>query len=295
VSDVPDRVQDALAAHLEYLELGGAEPDVSHLSDDERRRLQELIALVEQTEGIAFGRGLDRSAADEASASTDAGRAIVTALRDALPPAARIADDPAATTIAVPGMDVAEGWIVGTFGGRIRVWLLASGISLPSGGDRLRDLGRVFRLFPDTTAVALVTDDQSCLLVQPEDCAPTIEVPRGSLVGRRFRRPVQPVGDVVSVFFRELVPHWEPLPGIGDQATRAVELAPIARECAERAIDDQVATGGRARKTNPKRDALTAFGHTESAALAKLVTDVHEGRAASDAVEDVLRKLASKR
>ena len=288
-----DRVQDALAAYLEYLELGGTEPDVSHLTDDEQRRLQELIALVDQTHGVAFGRGLDEGAADEPSAATDAGRTIVATLRDVLPPFARIANDPAATTIS--GIDVAEGWIVGTFGGRIRVWLFGEGTALTTTGDVLRDLGRVFRLVPDTAAVALVDGDQSCLLVQPEDCAPTIEVPRGSLVGRRFRRPIQPVGEAVAVFFRELVPYWEPLPGIGDETLRAIEIAPMARDRAERAIDEQVAAGGRARKTNPKRKALTELGEGETSALAKLVGDVHEGRASGDEVEETLRKLATKR
>lgn len=288
-----DRVQDALAAHLEYLELGGTEPDISHLTDDERRRLEELIALVDQTQGVAFGRRLDEDAAARASATTDAGRTVLATLRDVLPPVARMSNDPAATTIAVPGLDVAEGWIVGTFGGRIRVWLFGEGSALTTTGDLLRELGRVFRSFPDTSAIALVDTDQSCLLVQPEDCAPTIEVPRGSLVGRRFRRPVQPVGDAVSVFFRELVPYWEPLPGIGDETTRAIDVAPMARDRAERAIEEQVAAGGRARRTNPKRKALTELGQAESGALAKLVHDVHEGRAEGDDVEETLRKLAT--
>lgn len=52
-----DRVQEALAAHLEQLEMGGAEPDVSHLTGRERRELQELSESLELTEGVAFGSG----------------------------------------------------------------------------------------------------------------------------------------------------------------------------------------------------------------------------------------------
>jgi hypothetical protein len=294
MSEGEDRIQEALAAHLEHVELGGPEPDVSHLNPAELEKLNELIGLLDQTEGVAFGRGLDEGRA-EAVASTEAGERLVATLRDALPAAARIANDPAATTIGIPGMNVVEGWIVGTFGGRIRVWLLVGDGALEASAGWLRDLGRVFRLFPDTAAVALVEPDHSCLLVQPEDCAPTIEVPRGSLVGRRYRRPVHPVAEALSVFLRELIPYWEPMQGISDQASRTIPVPPIAHERVDRAIEDQVAAGGRARKTNPKRKALTELGEKEAGGLAKLLVEIHEGRAEPDDVEQELRRLATDR
>jgi hypothetical protein len=212
-----------------------------------------------------------------------------------LPAAARIRDDPAATTHAVPGLRVREGWIVGTFGGRVRVWLLEGEGSFDPTERWLGGMAKIFRTFPDSAAVALVELDFSCLIVSPEDCAPAIEVPRGSLVPRRYRRPVQPVAQAMSAFFRELVPSWEPLGDIAEQAGPAVDVGPIARERAGRAIDDQVAAGGRARKTNPKRTALTGLGEDEAAALATLVLEIHEGREQPDAVEDVLRRMATNR
>jgi hypothetical protein len=54
-----DRVQEALAAHIAHLELGGPEPDFSHLTGEDREKLEALIGLLDQTEGVAFGRGLD--------------------------------------------------------------------------------------------------------------------------------------------------------------------------------------------------------------------------------------------
>jgi hypothetical protein len=198
--------------------------------------------------------------------------------------------------MGIEGMDVVEGWIVGTFGGRVRVWLLASEGALASSDRWLRDLGRVFRLFPDTTAITLVEPDLSCLLVQPEDCAPTIEVPRGSLVGRRYRRPIHPVGEALSVFLRELIPYWEPMQGITDQTSGTiVEVPPIAQEQADRAIEGQVAAGGRARKTNPKRKALTELGEAEAGELTKLVLEIYEGRTQPDDLEEQLRRLATNR
>ncbi|MGH2829490.1 MAG: hypothetical protein ACRDJM_03295 [Actinomycetota bacterium] len=161
--------------------------------------------------------------------------------------------------------------------------------------ERLRHLARVFRLLPDTTAVALVDMALSCLIVQPEDCAPAIEVPRGLLTARRYRRPVHPVGEALSVFLRELIPYWEPMGGLVEQAVLTIDVAPIARERAVQAIGDQVAAGGRARKTNPKRKALTELGDKQAGDIAKLVLEIHEGRAQPDDVEGELRRLSTSR
>lgn len=295
MTDGDDRVQEALAAHLEHLELGGPRPDVSHLSTSELEQLRELISLLDQTEGIAFDRGIDEGLG-EPPATTEAGVRLVATVRDALSPPTRMTSDPAATRMGIEGMDVVEGWVVGTFGGRVRVWLLAEEGALSSSDRWLSDLGRVFRLFPDTAAVAIVEPDLQCLLVQPEDCAPTIEVPRGSLVGRRYRRPIHPVGEALSVFLRELIPYWEPMHGITEQASSTiVDVPPIAHEQADRAIESQVAAGSRARKTNPKRKALTDLGDGEAGELVRLVLEIHEGRAKPEEVEEQLRRMATNR
>jgi hypothetical protein len=192
-------------------------------------------------------------------------------------------------------MGAVEGWVVGTIGGRIRVWLLEGEGALAASDEWLEHLGRVFRLFPDTTAIALVEPALSCLIVQPEDCAPTIEVPHGSLVARRYRRPVQPVGEALSAFLRELIPYWEPMERITERTVPAIEVAPDVRDRAARAVQDQVAAGGRARKTNPKRKALTELGEKQADAIADLVLGVHEGRVEPDGVEAALRRLAESR
>src|SRR3989442_3509017 len=102
MSESDDRVQEALSAHLEHLEMGGPQPDVSHLSPDELEALRSLIALLEQTDGVAFGRGLDEP--PEEVAATQAGRQLVGLLREALPAAAPIARDPAASSVGIPGL-----------------------------------------------------------------------------------------------------------------------------------------------------------------------------------------------
>src|SRR6266851_1293566 len=294
MSESDERIQEALAAHLEHLELGGPDPDVSHLTHAEVEALNDLIGLLDQTEGVAFGRGIDEPRV-ERGASTEAGERLLALLRDALPAAARITGDPAASTIGIPGMSVAEGWVVGTFGGRIRDWLLATEGTLDANEAWLRGLDRVFRLFPDTVAVALVEPHLQCLLVQPEDCAPAIEVPRGSLAPRRYRRPVQPAGEALAVFLHELIPHWEPLPGFTADRRLTIDVPTIAHERASLAIEDQAAAGGRARKTNPKRKALTELGEKEAGTLGALAVGVYEGRVAPDDLEPALRGLATRR
>jgi hypothetical protein len=207
----------------------------------------------------------------------------------------RITGDPAAAAIAIPGMAVVEGWVVGTFGGRVRVWLLEAEGAPEANEAWLRDLDRVFRLFPDTAAVALVEPHLQCLLVQPEDCAPAIEVPLGSLVPRRYRRPVQSVVDALAAFLSELIPHWESVPGLTPDHSLTIDLPTIAQELASRAIEDQVAAGARARKTNPKRKALTELGERETVRLVDLALGVYEGRVPPGDVEQALRGLAARR
>ena len=102
-----DRVQEALAAHIAYLELGGPEPDFSHLTGEDREKLEALIGLLDQTEGVAFGRGLDEPRAG-VSASTEVGQRLLAAFSDALPPAARVSSDPALTKVRSPA--AMRGW-----------------------------------------------------------------------------------------------------------------------------------------------------------------------------------------
>ena len=79
MSGSDDRVQEALAAHIAHLELGGPDPDFSHLTGEDREKLKALIGLLDQTEGVAFGRGLDEPRAAGVSASTEVGQRLLAA------------------------------------------------------------------------------------------------------------------------------------------------------------------------------------------------------------------------
>ena len=290
-----DRVQEALAAHLEHLEMGGAAPDDSHLTDEDRRELQELLEALELTEGVAFGRGRDEGSA-ALEAATEEGERLLAELRGSLPPGVRLEADGNRLIAHVGGVPVIDRFVVGTFGGRVRVWLLDldSIQAIEENADALSDLGRVFRMFPDMSAVALVGRDLSCVIVEPEDTSPRIQVPSGSLVSRRYNRAIEPAARSLPAFLDELIPYWDPMPALDTESGVHIDIAEIASGFAAAAVESQRRMGERARKGNPKKDALTAFGAKESKAVNALVRGLFDGSIDPADVEGRIEKVAER-
>lgn len=304
-----DRIEEALAAYLDHVEMGGPEPDVSHLSPTEQAELEELIRILDVTGGVALGLGRGEgttekessSPGDEIKSTDDHARSglgdqVEAQLREALPPEVRVTRDAIASMSRLGGEDIVDGWVVGTFGGRVRVWLLdADAEEIKRNDGCLGDAGRVFRMFPDTAAIAIVGKDSMCLLVEPEDCAPHVQGPGGTLVGRRYRRPIQPVAEAVSAFLHELIPYWDDVPTFDQEEAISVDVATIAEQAAEAAIETQRSIGERARKSNPKKEALLDLGPREIAVLTKIAAGLYDGKLDADEVVDQLEKLAKNR
>jgi hypothetical protein len=290
-----DKVQEALAAYLEQLELGGTEPDLSHLTDAERRELQELIDAIELTEGVAFGRGREEGPAALEPATAE-GERLLADLRRSLPPGVRLEADENRLIAHIGGLALVDRFVIGTFGGRVRVWLLdvEEAQAIEESADALSDLGRVFRMFPDMSAVALVGRDLSCVIVEPEDTAPQIQVPSGSLVSRRFKRAIEPAVQALPAFLDELIPYWDPMPAFDPESGVHVDIAEVAGGFVGAAIESQRRVGERARKGNPKKDALIAFGDKESKAIDTLVKGLFDGSIDPDDVEDRIDRLAER-
>jgi hypothetical protein len=290
-----DKVQEALAAYLEQLEMGGAEPDISHLTDEERRELQELMDALELTEGVAFGRGRKEGPA-ALEAATEEGERLLADLRGSLPPGVRLEADENRLIAHIGGVALADRFVVGTFGGRVRVWLLdVDGVqAIEENPDALSDLGRVFWMFPDMSAVALVGRDLSCVIVEPEDTAPQIQVPSGSLVSRRYKRAIEPAVQALPAFLDDLIPYWDPMPAFDAESGVRIDIAEVASDFAGAAIESQRRIGERARKGNPKKDALTAFGGKDSIAVDALVKGLFDGSIDPDDVEDRIERLAER-
>jgi hypothetical protein len=290
-----DRVEDALAEYLEHLEMGGAEPAFSHLTGDERRELQELVDALELTEGIAFGRE-PKEASAPLDAATPEGERLLAALRELLPPGARLDADDNRLVARLGDVDVAERFVIGTFGGRVRVWLVDVDdvATFEDDAGALDDLVRVFRLFPDMAAIALVGRDLSCVVVSPEDTAPQIRVPSGSLVSRRYKRAIEPVSDAVARFLDELVPYWDPMPAFDRESVVRIDIADVAGDHVRAAVEHQRKVGERARKGNPKKDALTEFGDAEARAVDALVRGLFDGTVDPDEVEARIEGVADR-
>jgi hypothetical protein len=300
MSEANERISEALAAHLDYLELGGPKPDTSHLTPSELEQLDDLIGALEMTEGVAFGLGREAAAAPPApdkAERPEESRLLIAKLRAALPADIRIDSEPPGLFARVGDVAILDALIVGTFGGRVRVWLMDLGKAqeLEGNNECLRDLGRVFGVFADTAAIALVARDLSCLIVQPEDCAPNIHIPSGSLVGRRYKQPIRPVDDAVAAFINELIPYWDPVPAFDSDARLTIDAATVTDEQAAAAVERQRAIGERARKGNPKKDALLAFGNKEISALKKLADGLFDGSVDAEEVESRIERLAQNR
>jgi hypothetical protein len=306
-----ERVEAALAAYLEFLEMGGTEPDTRHLSFSEQEELQSLIDALEMTEGVAFGLGRrEESGAEVAPAVApppEIGRPprpalsekLVSELRNVLPFDVHIDPDVASSVSQrqVGGIAILDHWLIGTFGGRVRLWLIdiESAADIEKNRAALDDLKRVFGAFPDTAAIALVAKDMTCLLIEPEDCAPQIRVPGGSLVPRHYRRPVQPAPESVRGFLNELVPYWDPIPVFERDAGLTIDVADLSDQVARGAIEEQRAVGQRAREGNPKKEALLSLGEREIAGLKRLATGLLDASVKPEEIEARLGRLAKNR
>ena len=310
MSETNDRVENALAAHIDYLEMGGSKPDTGHLTPSERERLEELIRALELTEGVAFGLGRREEIEHGESSSLPAAAkpiaddarkehsdVVFSQLRERLPSEVHIEPDTTTFISHVGSIEIVDRWIVGTFGGRVRVWLLAVNAAqeIERDSDCLTDLNQIFGMLSDTSAIALVAEDLSCLMVQPEDTAPQIRVPGGSLVGRRYRRSIQPAGEAVGGFLEELMPYWDPVPAFEQGVSLDIDVAALSDGFVATAVEKQRGIGERARKGNPKKDALLGLGEREMAALRNVTNGLFDGSVDPDEVAVRIEKLAKNR
>jgi hypothetical protein len=304
MSEAEDQVQEAVARWLEYSELGGRPPDFGDLSPEVRSQVDEILAMLDQTEGIALrtaypddttstGPSPGRSAAQLLqTASAEPDRELLYELDAWLPAGTPVDVDGAPAGFSLPGLPVAASWTVGTTGGRVRVWRIdvPAATELEKDTSHLVSLDRVFRAFSETAAICLVCGDLNCLLLEPQDCAPVIEVPAGGVTPRRYRRPIQAVGEALSSYIRELIPAWEALPRFETGSAHALDVSALAAEAANGAVGIQKALGVRARY--PKKEVLSALGEAEAGALAQMAISLYEGRNTAEEVAAQLRKLA---
>ncbi len=71
MAEINDRLEEALAAYLDHAEMGGPQPDVSHLSPSEKQELEELVRILDLTGGVALGLGREEEGAEQTPAPDD--------------------------------------------------------------------------------------------------------------------------------------------------------------------------------------------------------------------------------
>jgi hypothetical protein len=281
-----EAIQDAIAEYLRYAELGGDRPALDHLSEHDRAAVVRMIDMLELSRGVRLDVGAEPQPVRR---DQPAGTGLMSDLRPALPPDATVAVDPVVFELAAPsGRSILGGWSVGTFGGRVRVWLVDADAASEVERDRslLGYLDRAFRVLPDTAAIALVSRDGMCMVVEPSDCAPAVDVPTGSIAARGYRRRAQPVAEAVAGFLRELSPPWDPIGAFEPGDGSSLDSTAVAADHATAAIAALHKSGARSRQ--PKKDVLTALGDRESQRLAEIAAGLLEGRRGP---EDAVREL----
>jgi hypothetical protein len=275
-------VDAVIAAFLDYLENGGPEPSLDHLTEDERVEATELIDLIKDARGVDFYRSrpsLDAALAgtefeNQLDAAVTVGLSIDTIRPDvvsSLGSASEPIGDGAAQDEGIRSDAVVR------FGSlRIRIQF-RDDVTTPLGLSKVDPraaAGPVFGRLPDTAAVVLVIGDQelSSVAVGPFDIDDFIGAPDGQVHQPRITRPVLSLYDTLRRLVDELAPDLTGDDAIDDRET--VQLDNIIRnECAS-ARAAVVAEGNKAR-TEAKKETWADFD--DAALLTSLVKDAASG------------------
>lgn len=213
-----DPVDAVMASYIDFLDGGGEEPVLDHLTPEERALADELIASLGAGRGInpfrprpplgALLAGTEFANSLSAPATTDA-LSIESIRTDVI----RVLG--AGVTLAADGAAAVEGLLsqgVLTMGTtRLRVQLRAD-LREPAELAELDPAvaaGAIFGRFPDTVGVIVVMADaaRSSVAIGPFDVDECIGAPDGILRAPRVRRPVLPLGDALRAYLGEVAPN----------------------------------------------------------------------------------------
>ncbi|MGE0304275.1 MAG: hypothetical protein AB7L13_08780 [Acidimicrobiia bacterium] len=211
-----DPVEAVVAAYLAYLEHDGPEPSLDHLSADDRRRAEELVALTNEGRGIDVYRS--RPSVDMLLAGTEfeswlspqdtAGLSIDAIRNDVVDALGSLAEPVADGAAEIEG--VRSDAVVRFDALRIRIQFrddLATTTDLTRIDPRSA-AGPVFGRFPETAALVVVLGDRelSSVAIDPYDTEEFIGTPDGAVYPPRVTRPVLPLRDTLRRLVDELAP-----------------------------------------------------------------------------------------
>lgn len=157
---------------------------------------------------------------------------------------------------------------------------------------RAADITKVFKAFPDSSAVLYTTTgrDRLGVVVDRGDVCSAIETPSGDMRAPCLRRPVINAPAACEEWLKGMIPEFEPLgtdlfdPDIDRQASLdAYRLASLA-------VDEVFTSGTRAR-IEAKRATWRDFGDRETLHLANIVQEAQLGRLSEEAYKARLNEI----
>ena len=180
-----ERVQEALAAYLDHLEMGGNEPNISHLTEDERRRAPGTDRRARAHRGGRVrprprggGPAVPRRQPMRASGCSPS--CVSSSHR-----ACGSSRTATGSSLRSAGIAIVDRFVVGLSGAECAVWLARH----RSGPQRSRGTRTHLPISAECSGCSPIcrrwrwsVSDLSCVIVEPEDTAPQIQVPSGSLV-----------------------------------------------------------------------------------------------------------------
>jgi hypothetical protein len=149
---------------------------------------------------------------------------------------------------------------------------------------------RLLRFWPETTAVALVADDDelSCRIVEPFETQGAIGVPSGQVLETPPSRPSFPLLSAVKSYLSSMIPVWHELPP-RLASERKMELATQAIEIAS---DVVAAIKQRKAQIDEKKNALRNLDKSDARWAADLVKAALAGKLVKEQLEAEFRRRA---
>lgn len=289
-------------AYIRHLLQGQDPPDLANVDAGARADLEKTFTLLDAVAGIdpdlvppaendpvaqALGFDPDQTAsAARAGPPDDARRRIIQEV-GLMNRGALVTSDEEAASLPEARSDL----LVRVGGVRIRIAILGAD-ELTRLEELLSEADRLFYRFPETAAVALVggDDDLSCQLVEPQDCRPAVETPKGTRVGPRPRRPQLPLRSALMSYLDDIEPVWEEPEAMADAADRELDVEAVAAGIATAVVRRLEDEASRAR-VPAKRVAFAALGDREIEELTRLVVDVSRGRIAGEDIGERISVL----
>ena len=290
-----DALNDFREEYLAHLEGTRAEPPaLEGLSNEERRIAETFIDSITAAQGVdpyASRPSIEQLLAARAAADSSIrvlGDAIQAHLRLTVDPSALVAPDVGADAV---GLD-SELLIVAR-GMRVRVVRSASSVDLASAlPAQAESIAAVLSNFPETAAVlyASVAHEPRGVVVDRGDVCQAIETPSGESRAPRLRRAIAGVGTACEVWFRGMVPEFEPPTAnlLEPRAALESESSPLA--VAAKAVGAVSTLGARAR-IEAKRATWGTLGDREIDLLAGIVQDAQAGQLPDEQYRERLEEI----